>query len=204
MRRSAQRSQNTSDKAQRYSLLSAATAFAAVICMACGGQSSPTAPSQTQTPSVPLLTFTPDTRNATFDVFWLETPEPTATGGQMLVRLMANFAARFSKFRGTILFDANVLTVVSYAEGTFMQQGGAIVDSSVTGAGSNHIDIRIDRPDSLIGATGQGLILVVRFAPKTGTTTGRSALQWDGAHAYTSSFNDVLSRTFGGTIRVGN
>jgi hypothetical protein len=144
--------------------------------------------------------FTAETSTPAPNTYWLDTAEPTASG-EIAVRVNANFAARFSRFRGTILYDPAVLTAVSYAEADYMKQGGALTDTSVTVAG-NRVIIRIDRPDSLLGASGFGTVLFLRFTPASGVRAGTSPLQWTEASAFTASSNDLLTRTYGGSITI--
>lgn len=180
-------------------------AITAIVATACSGGSkgSPTSPTPAPVAVVPpTLTFASDAPAAPAAFSYSLESEPGAPAGQIQVAIKANSMARFTMFRGTLIFDSTVLSVVSFGEGDFMKQGGALATFSVTGAGTNRATIRIDRPDSLAGAVGSGTILTLRFQPVTGVRSGRSALQWDDPHAYTASFSETLSRTYGGSVTI--
>jgi hypothetical protein len=149
----------------------------------------------------PSLSFAPVTPSATGTIFWLE-DAPGAPADQIAIRVHARSGARFHKFRGAIFFDDRTLTVLNYSLGEYMGQDGAATDVSVTGLGSGRVSIRIDRPDTILGATGSGVVLTLRFKAATGVRSGASPLQWDDPHAYTASFSDVLAHAYGGTITI--
>lgn len=177
-----------------------------VLVSGCGGDKSP-APSPSPINTTFSYAFTGETTTPSLNTYWLEretafalSSDPTAIG----VRVNANFTAPFSKVRGTLRYDGAVLESLGWTSSDFMKQGGALVDffisSPLTGTGR---ELRIDRPDSLPGVTGSGTILILWFKAANQAARGKtSPLQWDDAHAYTASFSERLSRTYGGSITV--
>lgn len=177
-------------------------ALPCLVTLACGGGGShgPIDPSPTPIPAT--LTFTPDTNSPTPRSFALVQGAETITD-QITILIRANdFTSGFSMFRGTIVYDTSVVTQVNYTEGDFLKQGGGLASFSVTGLNTNQTSIRIDRPSSLVAATGTGTVIALRFKPASTTARGTSALQWDDPHAYTTSFSEMLQRTYGGSITV--
>ena len=158
---------------------------------ACGvGEDPPSAP----TPIVRTLRFTPSSPSGENQSYWL------TSSNQDVATLAIDINARFSggvtgcapsKFRGTLVFDDNLVRVLNYSDGTLFQQGGAVVTTSVTTGTPGRVVIHLDRPDSTGGVTGQGIAITLRFQAK-GQSTGTTPLQWTDTNAYTPSFSDCL------------
>lgn len=169
----------------------------------CGG-SGPTAPTPTPAPTLqpPSLVLQADAAPTGPGVLYLEPSSESAVLGQVAIRVMARSITRWSKFRGTLIFDPALLAVQDYSRGSYLEQDGAIVDYSVTSSGAGRVTFRLDRPDSLAGATGTGIVLVIRFRSLSGVRTGRSPLQWDSTNFYDSNFSDRLSQDAGGAVVI--
>jgi hypothetical protein len=167
---------------------------------ACNGDAAPTVPS----PIARTLRLTPSSPSGENQSYWL------TASNQDVVTLAVDINARFdggitgcapSKFRGTLVFDDNLLTVLNYSDGTLFQQGGAVVTTSVTTGIPGRVVIRLDRPDSTGGVTGQGVAITLRFQAK-GQSTGTTPLQWTETNAYTPSFADCLAVARNASIAV--
>lgn len=176
-----------------------AAAVLACVCVACGGSDdAPTAP----TPPTFTLSLTSETTTPAPNTFFLERAGGVPDEIRVAVRATFTQANAFSKFRGELLYDPNVLTLRNFTHGTFMQQGGAVVDTSVTTLG-NRLTMRIDRPDSLPGIFGTDTVLTLNFVRARPAQPGAaSPLQWDDPHAYTADFRDRLVRTYNATVSI--
>jgi hypothetical protein len=167
--------------------LMTALAFA-VLAVACGGDDdTPTTP----TPVLRNLRFTPSSPSGESQSYWLTSQNQDAP--TLNVDINARFSAGCapSKFRGTLVFDPALLKILNYSDGTFFQQGNTLVTTSVTNATAGRVVIRLDRPDSTGGVSGQGVAITIRFQA-TDQTTGTSPIQWTDTNAYTPSFSDCL------------
>jgi hypothetical protein len=178
----------------RVAILMVAVCFT-LACEGKGGDN--TAPSTTY-----VLSFTPDTTNAPPPgSFYIDQAPNTSGTDEIFIRFNANFTQPFWKVRADILFTASVLEFQDYTDGTYMQQGGVTPDRLVTTT-TGRITIQIDRPNSSTGVTGSGTILTLHFTPRDGTDGQSSPIRFNGAHAYTDSFQERLLSTIGGTIAV--
>ena len=160
------------------------------IAAACGGDDDNN-PTPTPTPTLRNLRFTPSSPSGENQSYWLTSQNQDAPTLNVDVNARFSAGCQPSKFRGTIVYDANLLKVLNYSDGTLFQQGGTVITTSVTTGTSGSVVIRLDRPDSTGGITGQGVAITIRFQAKD-QTTGTSPLQWTDTNAYTPSFSDCL------------
>ncbi len=175
---------------------------AALVTIGCGGGSnSPTAPTPPAPPPV-TLTFQSDYESRFPNVFHLSDRGET-TPGQIALNVNATFVNRgFQEFRGTILFDTQMLEVISYSEGPYMLQGGVLAQFSVAPTNGG-ISLRVTRATSATtSAGGDGVVLVIRFRPRDGVRAGVSVFQWTNTSAIVNTSTNQLSRTFGGTMTI--
>lgn len=178
------------------------TILATLLMASCGSSSTPTAP----TPApVTTLTFASDVSGYAGVRSYSFTGTGTAPS-PIDVTVMANQWDRaVSNFRGTVLFDPKLVEVESFTQGEFMTQGNVIVTFSVTpNAARNGVVIRVDRPTSVLGATGSGAVVRLRFRAVAGAPAGVSPLQWTETGAFNAGAGtvDQLFGTQGGTITV--
>lgn len=163
-----------------------------LLASACGGSDddTPSTPS-TPTPTARTLHFTPSSPSGEPQSYWLTSSNQDSP--TLNVDINARFSAgcQPSRFRGTLVFDDALLKVLNYSDGTLFQQGGANVTTTVSNATAGRVVIRMDRPDSTGGITGQGVAITIRFQAQ-GQTTGASALQWTDTNAYTTTFSECL------------
>ena len=175
-----------------------------LVCAACGGKSSsPTSPTAAPAP-VANLTFESNTAGYAGVHSYSFTNAGGGVAGQVAVNVMANqFNRAVSMFRGTILYDSGIVELVNYTEGDWMKQNNAIATFSVTSnAARNGVVIRVDKPTSVLGSTGSGVVLTLRFKPVAGVVSGSSQLQWTDTNAYNFQFEEQLFGTQGGTITI--
>lgn len=167
------------------------TLVLALLATGCSGDDDEDDPLPTPTPAARNLHFTPSSPSGESQSFWLTstTQDVPTINVDVNVRFSAGCAP--SKFRGTLVYDASLLKVLNYSDGTFFQQGGAVVTTIVQNATPGNVVIRLDRPDSTGGVSGQGVAITIRFQAKD-QTTGLSPLQWTDTNAYTPSFTDCL------------
>lgn len=173
--------------------------------VACGGKSSPSGPSNSTTttipPSFPAITFTPDSATPVSNSYTV-TMSSTSSGTFILAMNANNFTRAIHKVRGTLLFDPQVLADDNtYEQGPFMLQGNALTQFNISGS-RGQLFIRIDRPDSVAGVTGSGVIIRQRFTVIGGVRNRTTPIQWTDTNAYTSSFSEVLARSYGGTVTI--
>jgi hypothetical protein len=157
--------------------------------IACGDDDND--PTPTPTPTLRALRFTPSSPSGESQSYWLTSQNQDAP--TLNVDINARFSAGCapSKFRGTLVFDDALLKVLNYSDGVYFQQGGAVVTTFVSNATAGRVVIRLDRPDSTGGVSGQGVAITIRFQAKD-QTTGTSPIQWTDTNAYTPSFTDCL------------
>jgi hypothetical protein len=187
-------------------IANAALLLIVTMCAACGGgkSSTPTSPTPTPSPApqVRVLSYEPSGPLGVHSYSFSDANETTP--GQIALNINANnFNRAVSMFRATVLYEPRTLQVVNFSEGDWLKQGGALATFSVTNnAAGNGVVIRIDKASSVLGSTGSGVVLTLRFRPATGVTSGTSLLQWTDAHAYNFQFDEQLFSTQGGTVTV--
>lgn len=175
----------------------------AISTVSCGGgtKSTPTAPTSTAPPAL-SLSFAFDPAGYAGNRSFSFTDGGVPAAGQLDVNVMANnFDRAVVRFRGTVLFDPSKVELVSYGEGPFMKQNNALATFSVsrTSAG-NGVDISVTKPDTVLGSTGSGIVVQLRFR---GLAAGTTPLQWTNASARTTLLGDEwLNGTQGGTISI--
>jgi hypothetical protein len=82
-----------------------------------------------------------------------------------------------------------------------MKQNNAIATFSVTRiSAGNGVEINVTKPDTVLGSTGSGVVVQLRFR---GLATGTTPLQWTNASARTTLLGDEwLNGSQGGTITI--
>jgi hypothetical protein len=185
-----------------------------ISCVACGGGSSPTAPSPPVStppvaapppappPVVPTLSFQAEGVPSYPNIFHLSDRGET-TPGQVAVDVNARFVNRgVDDVQGTILYETRLLEYVNFTEGDWMKQGGALAQFSVTRT-TGGVAIRVQRASTAATtAGGSGVILTLRFRPAQGVTSGDSAMQWTEAYALVLRNTNQLVGAFGGTLHI--
>lgn len=177
---------------------------------ACGGSSpSPTGPTPPPPPPPPAVTlrFTPETTapqphtlslrpvagsgaNNVLDVdVWAHGFTPAASASKVRLELRLNPA----------LFEWGD----TFLSGPYLKQGGALASFDVRHDDTDGtLTVRADRPDSLNGSTGAGVVLTVRLHAKAAVRAGSSPVQFHDTEVYDPEFGDSLQRTYAGTVTI--
>lgn len=178
-----------------------------VFITACGGDSPLAPPPVTAPPPAPVVrtvTFTPDASTITGSALSIQTSNRGNEAGKVTIAIVVhNIPRSVHKVRGELRWDPALLEYDNWGQGDFLNQGGALVDWTISTATAGQVSLFLDRPSTLPPAGGSGEIIVLRLRPRTGVTSGTSRLQWDDPRLLDSEFRRyVPANIYTGTITI--
>ena len=107
----------------------------------------------------------------------------------------------FHKLRGELRWNPQVLELDTWGQGDMFRHDGT--DWSWFNNSPGEISLFLDYPDSLPARTGSGEIILFRFKPRQGVTSGSTELVFNRLEVIGLPFRTVgPQRAYGGVITV--
>lgn len=187
----------------RVSLRTLCAIAVAITLVRCDGGGSPTGPRPTPTPSQPTLTFIPETDSPIDRSLAIGLSSRGQEPDKISIAVRAVNLVDLVKVRGNVKWDPRLFDFEGWGRGEFFESGGALVNWTLYNNTPGEIELFLDRPDTLPGATGSGEIILLRFQLKAGITSGSTSIQWDAPEVFGAGYHQIaFARSYGGTIVI--